>query len=320
LPQKSRRRPPKSKQADSIPTAEKTSGESEPPSLEDILPEVERAIRDVPLFITWPPSEFDRLCKKFGKPIDLGIPIDRRLMDDFRRYSVKHRPHQVIPILRLFAKGHDETTASRHYPWAAFAVGQYAFEIEQFARDKEAELEPKQMLELFERLASLSKELIAELSTCQGMAYRLFDPTSPTRRGHLAWLNAFFGQAIGGHPTADLENYEITDDFQIPTLIKYLAHLQGAAMEAPKYFDEKLVARKPGKANPALRNFIDRSSRIWRSMTGRIPSANKVHTESGENPDFVSFVRELAKVGRLAVPTRRQVETSLQQIKARISP
>jgi hypothetical protein len=143
------------------------------------------------------------------------------------------------------------------------------------------------------------------------------------RRGHLAWLNAFFAQAIAGHPSNDLKNYDIADDFQKLALIKQLAQVQWAAIEAPEHFDEKLVARKPGQANPALRNFVGRCAQIWRSMTGRKPSANKVATKRVEQvttksddliPDFVLFVGGLAEAGGLPVPTRKQVLTALNPI------
>jgi len=253
-------------------------------------------------------SEFDKLCEKLGGPADLGILIDSDLMNAFRRYCREYRPHQVIPILCQFAKADDDGSAARHYPWAALAIGQYNFETKELAKYTD-EPAPKEILELFRCIDSAAKELISSLAKIQSLSYRLGDSSAPSRRGHLSWFNSFFAQAIAGRPSSDVNNYEFGDDLQKLAFIKQLAQLRAAAKKAPDHFDKTLVERERAQKNPALLNFVGRCAMIWKNMTKRTPSASK--TDS--TPDFVVFVRELAKVGTLPAPSRKQVETALKR-------
>ena len=49
---------------------------------------------------------------------------------------------------------------------------------------------------------------------------------------------------------------------------------------------------------------------IWRSLTGRKPSVNKVAGK--RKSDFVTFVQELAKIGGGPEPTFKQVQTAFR--------
>jgi hypothetical protein len=290
--------------------------ESIPPTLAEILAEIERAspASRSPPPRNWPASEFDRVCEKFGGPADLGIPIDRSLKSYLRSCCEEFRRDRILPILLLFAK--DEAAANQHYPWAVMAISQYRFATGEFQKYTTDEPSPKDVLKLFDRIDSAAQELATALMKMQQLSYRLDDPTAPWRRGHLAWFNACFAQAIAGHPSLDLNNYDVADDLQMLAFYKQLVGLRAVASKAPEYFDKTLVEREKGQENPALRTFVGRCAQIWESMTGRPRSANKSESKrkSTDEPDFVRFVKELAVVGKSPVPTRKQVETSLKPI------
>ena len=49
---------------------------------------------------------------------------------------------------------------------------------------------------------------------------------------------------------------------------------------------------------------------VWRSLTGRKPSVNKVADE--QRSDFVTFVQELAKIAGGPEPTFKQVQSAFR--------
>jgi hypothetical protein len=98
--------------------------------------------------------------------------------------------------------------------------------------------------------------------------------------------------------------------------IKRLTELEAAAkVLTAQGVDVELLDRKRGQSEPALPTFVFRGSVIWRSLTGRKPSANKHTRRNGpKDPDFVLFIQELATLGQLPPPSRKQVETSLKSL------
>lgn len=97
-------------------------------------------------------------------------------------------------------------------------------------------------------------------------------------------------------------------------LIKRLAEIEATAQSAKPRTDRKLLTRERGQSEPALPRFVSHCAVIWKSLTGREPSANKVTRRDGtEDPDFVIFVQKLAKIGGAPVPSRRQVATSIRK-------
>jgi hypothetical protein len=284
--------------------------ESVPPASAEILSEFERApLKVPPLSLSAWPSEFDKLCKKFGGPADLGIPVSGSLMNYFRQCCGEFRPYQVLPVLLRFAKGQDEALANQHYPWVAFAISQYCFATSEFRKYTD-EPRPKEILELFGRIDSAAADLVAALEKIKHLSYRLRDPSAPSRRDHLSDFDAFFSQAIAGRISGDLGNHDVSDDLQAFAFLKQLKQLRVAAIEAPRHFDKTLVERERGQKNPALREFVLRCAQIWVN-TGRKPSASQVSKRATDDPDFVIFVKELAKIGNLPPPTRKQIEIKL---------
>jgi hypothetical protein len=123
----------------------------------------------------WPKSDFDKLCAEHGGPADLGITVKKNI---FRGCCGEFPLGQVVPILRQFAT--DETTARRHWPWAAFAIDQYNFEIKERAKYKD-ELKPKEIHELIKLRKSNASHTISDR---RSLDYRLsrFACTSTARR------------------------------------------------------------------------------------------------------------------------------------------
>ena len=218
---------------------------------------------------------------------------------------------KVLPTLRQFTT--DEISAQRHWPWAAFAIDQYNYEIKERAKYTD-ELSPKQIHELLEQIEGAAHNLTAALTTLQALAFRLLDSSAPWRRAHLSWLNYFISQALADNVSNEVTGDLVTIDFKKLKFIKRLAQVEAVAKVAIDRVDKDLLERKRGQSNPALPNFAWRCGEIWKSMTGRKPSANKAERRGADsnNPDFVIFMRTLAKIGNAMVPSRREIETALK--------
>ena len=110
----------------------------------------------------------------------------------------------------------------------------------------------------------------------------------------------------------------LVDDFKKMGLLRQLEKVEIAAKMAKQRVDKSLLKRKRGQSNPALPNFIFRCGQIWKSLTERKPSAEKVHRKiQPSEPDFLIFVRGLAKSAGLTPPSRHQVATSLRILRPR---
>jgi hypothetical protein len=258
-------------------------------------------------------SEFEKLCDELGGPADIGVKVKKI----HHEHSCKEYPSRlVLPTLLRFQS--DENSARRHWPWAAFAVSQYAFERRERAKYTD-ELKPKEVSELLCQIGKAAHDLSSGLCTLQSMANRLADPTAKLRRAHLAWLDAFLSQAVGGRISNDVNGdgkQMLSDHFEKMNLLARLAAIEIASKEAMKRVDPTLLKRERGQVDPALPCFVFRCGGIWKSLTGRKPSAHKVHRRGGPtDPDFVVFVQGLAKLGGAPAPSRNHVATCLQNEK-----
>jgi hypothetical protein len=256
-------------------------------------------------------TEYDHLCEELGGPVDLGPRVSQI---DFRRYCREHPSHQIVPVLRDFNP--DKPLVRRLWPWAAFALGQYIWE----QKERETygdEPTPTELEGLLSQIAQSARLLNSGLCQLQKLSYRLPDPNARLRRGHLAWLDTFISQAVAGIPSnAVTENAHDLAHLHEAKLefFKRLGMIEATALRArERRLDKDLLQRKRGQTNPALSRLVFYCSRIWKNLTGRTPSANKVVSRKGsEDPDFVVFVKKLAKAGGAAAPTRRQVEIALR--------
>jgi hypothetical protein len=267
----------------------------------------------------WPRSEFERLCDELGGPAD-GIAASVK-RNTFAIYCKDHPSGQIVPILRQYES--DESLARRHWPWAAYAIGQYNFETKEWKKYSD-EPTPDEVAEILLQIERSARNLDGGLGRLQTLSYRLKDPTAPLRRAHLGWLDATVSQAAAGLPSNDINEdaaHLLAVDVAKRVFVDRLAMVEGAAKLAAKRLDRTLLERERNQSNPALRNFVFRCSQIWTSLTSRKPSAQKVHRrDGGQDPDFVIVIQRLARIAGAPEPTRYQVGTCLRNLTPAITP
>src|SRR6266702_8441381 len=143
-----------------------------------------------PLSLSSAKSDLEKLCDELGGPADLGMPVAEHYMEVCCQ---DHSIGSVLPYLTRFQP--DELVARRHWPWAAVAMDQYAFEKSE--RGKYAdEPSPMQIVEIMGQIKKAAADLGSGIDQLQTLSSRLNDPGAPLRRAHLAWLDAFISQAI----------------------------------------------------------------------------------------------------------------------------
>jgi hypothetical protein len=152
------------------------------------------------------------------------------------------------------------------------------------------------------------------LAEVQAAAHRLADPSARLRRAHIAWFDELFARAAAGRADsaeADDDSQIVVNHFAKRAFLLLLVDLERSAIAAVKNLDPSLLTRKRGQNNPALDHFVWLTARIWHSLTGRPASAQRLNSKDREDPDFVLFVSDLAKLGQAPSPSRREIETSL---------
>jgi hypothetical protein len=263
---------------------------------------------------SWPSfcfqTDLDRVYLELGGPAPLRGRIDRitfaRCCNDFSWCKVE-------PTLRRFQK--DRDIAKRHWPWVAFALNQYRFERNQLQR-RGATLNPTEVVELLNDIRRSAKKLASSLGRLQEYSYSVGDPAAPFRRPHLGYLDQLISQATAGDPAAEVNEdpaYRLWVFSEKMLFSQRLSGIEAVAGEAAaKRVDRDLLKRKKGQADPALYNLGWRGAEIWSSLTGRVPSANRVNRrDSGEEPDFVLFLQDLVRLAGGERPSRKVVEISL---------
>jgi len=68
-------------------------------------------------------SDFKKLCDELGGPADIGVTVDPHYME-----LCCQAPSIDLVLPNLIRFQPDEVMARRHWPWAAVAIDQYAFE------------------------------------------------------------------------------------------------------------------------------------------------------------------------------------------------
>ena len=275
------------------------------------------ATQQLPPSLSSVPSEFKKLCDEVGGPADIGITINKNYMEHCCR---DYPASLLLPTLLRFQK--DETIARRHWPWAAFAISHYVFQKSELAKYSD-EPKPQEIIDLLGQITQAAHDLSSGLSRLQALSYRLSDPSTIHRRAHLAWLNEFISQAIAGQLTSDMNEDRdqlAVNHFKKLELIKQLSVIELAAKAATHRVDKSLLERERSQSDPALTDFVFRCGEIWKSLTGRIPSAEKIHPkierDGPTEPDFVIFLQDLTQSAGIATrPSRHQVLTSLRKLR-----
>jgi hypothetical protein len=264
---------------------------------------------------SWPPSlnsvptELDKLYEDGGPAKLASKPPDKR---KFKSACDEYPLQRIAPLLRPFRK--EEQAIRRHWPWTAFALSRYLFEIEERNKDFD-ERSPKEWKELLQAIAKGAHELATNLAEVQAAAHRLADPSAPLRRAHIAWFDELFARAAAGRADsaeADHDSQMAMNHFAKQAFLLLLADVERSAKSAVKNLDPSLLTRKRGQNNPALDHFVWLNAQMWESLTGRRASAHRLNSKDREDPDFVLFVSDLAKLGQAPSPSRREIETSLR--------
>jgi hypothetical protein len=263
-------------------------------------------------------TDYDRLWDELGGPADVGITM-KSPRSTLGSYCREYPSVRILPVLLRFQP--DKASARKHWPWAAFAIGQYTFEQKE-RKTYADEPSAKQVKALLSNIVELSQNLRSEIYRLQTIANRLEDQSAPLRRAHLCWLDTLVSQAVAGHLTAEVNDnplYQLGVDSEKKTFLNRLVGIATAAEMAGSRLDPALLDRERGKSILGLPNFVSRCSAIWRSLTKRRPSVNKVTRldtgtdDTGTDPDFVIFIQELAKVGAALAPSRDQVAGTLRR-------
>jgi hypothetical protein len=213
----------------------------------------------------------------------------------------------------------DKSCARKHWPWAAFAIAQYAFEQKE-RNTYTDEPAPKELSELLTQIIRASRKLRSAVFDLDVLSNRLDDRNAPLRRAHIRWLNLLVSQAAAGFLSEDVNEsgeHLLMVDGEKRVFVKRLGDIEAAAKAAKSHFDPKLVERERGQSIPGLPNFVRLAGAIWHGLTGRKPSANKVTKCSIDksDPDFVVFVQELAKLVEADQPTIDQVAFAMRNLR-----
>ena len=248
-------------------------------------------------------SDYRIFCDQYGGPIACD---DRFAKIDFE-YCCREFPRQKFdPTIDRWVT--DPVHGIRHWPVMAYAASQYAFREREFKKYG-AVASPAQVRELLDEIRKSARRLSRALARFQEMSARLSDGTAPAAGSHLSWLDEIIAQGMAGEFAADVnEQRSAIVHFARIDFLGRLAEVEVAAQHAQKHLDPKLLKRARASENRALRTLVAMAKPIWKSLTGRKPSVNKVAGE--RKSDFVTFVQELAKIAGGPEPSFKQVQTA----------
>jgi hypothetical protein len=256
------------------------------------------------------PTDLDRLYSELGGPAPLPPEIDRKA---FETPCKEFTWFKVEPALRRFKK--DRDIARRHWPWVSLALDRYRFERKQ-RQQHSVRLNPTEVISRLNDIRRSAKELGSGLAWLQEYSESIGDRTAPLEKPHLRYLDQLISQAAAGQlsPEVNEDPTHMLGVFSKKMLfLQRLAGIEAAAGEAAKRLDRDLLKRKKGQADPALHNLVWRGAEIWSSLTGRAPSANRVHSrDPAKEPDFVLFIQDLVRLAGGECPSRKVVEISLR--------
>jgi hypothetical protein len=260
-------------------------------------------------------SEYRRLCDELGGPAE-GIE-PKVSPSTFEMCCDEYGLARIIPVLLRFTE--DKERARRHWPYAAFAINQYVFEIGERSSYRDDEPKPGEIEDLLRNISQSASDLVAGLCRLEKLAERLKDPTAPYRRGHLGWLDAFISQATAGVLSDEVNEspeYRLLVHQGKMAFLKRLSEVEGTTKRAIDRIDRSLLDRERGQSNPALLNFVRRCGSIWTSLTGKNPTGEKLTRRDGgsEDPQFVVFMQGLARVAGAPEPKRNEVLLCLKNI------
>jgi hypothetical protein len=266
-----------------------------------------------PLTLARAPSELDLLYEELGGPIPI---MDGPAWPKFEGPCAEFSFVRLEVICRRWTDNDKE--AFRHWPLMAFAASQYKFERRQRAAYSD-EPTPSDLKIILARVKKAASSLSSDLRKLREFATRLENPSAPTRRPYLASIYFLLLQNMFGEPTARanpdpkvvIESMKRHDEFGDELTLLGTAVDIALLQFSPKYLSGGV--RGQGAEARGLYNLVWRSSKIWKSLTGRAASVNKV---AGGTPDFVRFVQQIANLATGHKPTAAEISTALRTSKA----
>ena len=263
-------------------------------------------------------TEYQRLVEETGGPLEID-GFKNVTQRTYRSCCWEFPLHTFLPMIERWQASKE--TGRRHWPAMAFITSQYrSLQRELLKNGKEPSA--KEISELLATIASSAEQLRSSLATLQRLAFQPSDGSAPLARPHLQWIDQWIAQAQAGIVLKDLDTSP-----QVMTaahlgrdnFVKGIIRVEAAATSARnRCLDESLLKRpKKGPENRALRALVTRAKPIWKSLTGRPPSVNKVHkahTREQEEPDFVIFVQGLADLAGGPRPSFKQIQTASKPV------
>jgi hypothetical protein len=256
-------------------------------------------------------TEYQRFVEETGGPLEID-GFKNVTQSAYRSCCFEFPFRNFLPIIEKWPN----TKGRQLWPAMAHLASQYRWRLQQF-EEIGKEPSPKEISELLSTIASAAELLRSSLVTLQKRSFQPSDGSAPLARQHLQWIDQFIAQAASGIVLQDVD--------QNPTVMA-AAHLgrdsflqntmcvEAAATTAKSRLNEGLLKRpKRGPDNRALRALVTRAKPVWKSLTGRDPSVNKVHKKDQEEPDFVLFIQELGDIAGGPRPSFKQVQTAFRR-------
>ena len=257
-------------------------------------------------------DDLDRL-DKIGGPAQIA-PVTSEIM--FDRACSEFRELEILEILMEYTA--DLTTARRHWPWIALAALGYRFNQE-FDRPAD-DPAPSDVTEVLGQLRQDSSRLLANLEKFASWHQKPREFAHATKRGHLEYLDSILAQHVAGWGKAGTP-HDVDAVALFNERLKFLNWQHGLSCliegirEAQGMQDNSLLVSPIRVTIAGLHQLVKQLALIWQSMTGKTPSANRVHRRGGDSiPDFVRMVSEVASLANCHVPTASQVKSALAHI------
>ena len=299
----------------------RTSGVRDPAPTDDFTNEVtrrapaEQAIGLAPS-LSKIPTDLDRLYSELGGPALLPHEVSRR---EFATYCNEFPFHEIGPVLFKFSNS--DVIVKRHWPWVAFALGQYCLERQE-TKDS-LEPSPAEVIGLLTKIAASAKKLTDMLALLWQYGHRQVGvPGAPFRYAHIAYLDQLLSEALASLSDSKVSDEEMHFWRVRSDLLDRLIILEHAAAAAVSQADKGLLKGKRGQIDLALHNFVVRCAEVWESVTPRVASASKVTRRvasagTGDDPDFVIFIQGLVDLAGGNAPSRKSIEIILKKRKLR---
>jgi hypothetical protein len=183
----------------------------------------------------------------------------------------------------------------------ALACDRWEIANKAFARFGAMGLTPTDISGRIERIAKAADKIDQVLSELMDAGAQANDHER-TKAGHLQWLLGCMVLAQEGRVSLadyrqDPEAFAVEVEAAALGLLAQMKRLSAAADVARGEVRADLLRADSVRDDPGLVTFVGQLAVVWRSLTGRSPSVNKLSSRpSDDRPDFVKFVQAVADV------------------------